>query len=72
MDDIFTIIERDFHLAAIGNNKQIVVVRINESDATLSIFYMVVKPIFLITVAVQIVLAFIWVEPHKIAVLPRV
>ena len=46
--------------------------RINKADTLFGFLQMIVKPISLIAIAVQIVLAPVGVKPHKIAVLFRI
>ena len=62
----------DNDLVAVIQSEFLVVMGINKTDSTLSLFKMVVKPIFLIAVAVKIVVTLIRVKAHKEGVVLRV
>ena len=58
----------DFHLAAIRNAKQLLVMAVNKTDSFLCVLQVLIEPIPAIAIAVQVVFASVRVQAQKIGI----
>ena len=58
----------DFHLAAIRNAKQLLVVAVNKTDSFLCVLQVLIEPVPAIAIAVQVVFAPVRVQAQKVGI----
>lgn len=62
----------DSDLSAVGDAEQLLVVAVNEPDASCSVLYVLVQPVPAVAVAVQVILTLVGVQAEQIGVLDRI